>query len=763
MPQEPALFQGPFPVATQTLPAPGQPTGVDNLWRILRRRWRRCLMVFVLVSLVGVAILLVLPREYTAHTIMAVASRQPDLATTDQVAPPAYPPPPREPDVESDIQLMKTKAALVKIVQDLQLDRDPHFQASVHNWRAGVLALLRQRWRSLTDGDWPGVFAALPERWETIAATAVDPAADPVELIAESLGKKLRIWTIGRSTTVDIAFTATDPDVAAKVANAVAENYIEARQAARLEQAKAAAKYLKGQSEHLLEQVAAAEKAVEDFRAANILRDSRDIGQLQAEMDATNEKLAAARIAEGVAKTKLQAVEARVKQFGLVGALESGSSRLDDKLREMEASLHAELAGTSIAQGAAHPNALRVEKQYGAAKREVEYEAKARLARLRSDVTVAAKQVELLEAALQGFRVNYDRLSGGLVELRALERRAGISRTVYEAFLNRLKRTEQVGFNEAAGWVIAPAAAPLTPSSPRVLVALGAILFVAAGAALSFALVSEHKDNGKILSSQHITDRGLKALGIVPDLHHRADSLARLLRFTSDQKPSAFSESIGSIFTSVMELAQRERSSLVLLVTSALPLEGKTTTAIALAAKISSAGKHVLLIDADLRSPRLHRAFGLSPKPGLADCLDPSCDLNEAIHVDERTRISVLTAGSLSSVPQNVLRSQRLAEAMESWRASYDFIVVDSPPVLPISDARILVPLTDYSIFIARWKKTRWTVAAHALSLLGDAGARIAGIVISKVDIKQLAKYEFADSEVYGRAYSQYLRARRAA
>ena len=224
MPQEPALFQGPFPIATRMLTEPGQPNGVDNLWRVLRRRWRRCLMVLVLVSLVGVAILLVLPREYIAHTIMAVASRQPDLATTDQVAPPAYPPPLREPDVESDIQLMKTTAAMMKIVQNLQLERDPRFQASVHNWRAGVLALLRQRWRSLTDGDWHAIFAALPERWEGIAATAVDPKADPTEMIAELLGKKLKIWTIGRSTTVDIAFTATDPDIAAKVANAVAEN-----------------------------------------------------------------------------------------------------------------------------------------------------------------------------------------------------------------------------------------------------------------------------------------------------------------------------------------------------------------------------------------------------------------------------------------------------------------------------------------------------------------------------------------------------------
>jgi len=125
--------------------------------------------------------------------------------------------------------------------------------------------------------------------------------------------------------------------------------------------------------------------------------------------------------------------------------------------------------------------------------------------------------------------------------------------------------------------------------------------------------------------------------------------------------------------------------------------------------------------------------------------------------VDHDSRISVITAGSAHADPQNVLRSPKFAESLARWRAEYDFILIDSPPVLPISDARILVPLTDYCVFVTHWRKTRWNVALHALQLLRDSGAQLAGIVVSKVDVKKAASYGFGDSAAYGSAYRRYL------
>ena len=742
----PAIYAPQLPSEDLSLRAPDLGENVDNLWRIiLRRRWR-FLSVFALICLIGAATFLSLAPRYTAHTIMVAESRQPDLAATDQVGQVMRSRNSSEPDIESEMQLMMSSRALLKIVQDLHLDQDPEFVAPVR--RSSKLAQLRYYWNKLIEGDWQ---ASLTGPKET-----PDSGKGSEEAIVELLKKRLKIDQIARSTTVDISFTAHDPQIAAKFTNAVAAAYIVNRDELRKGGAQRATKYLSTRSAELQAELAAAERAVESFRQASVLRDGRDIDQLRAEMEKTNAQLAAARIAKGIAETRLEAVEARVRQVGIVGALESGESRLNDRLREMEADTRAKLAGNAADLGAAHPEFRRAQRVYAATQAQVAYEAQARLSKLRSEVTIADRQIQLLEGSLQTFRTTFDRLSTALITLRGLESQAAVSRAVYEAFLNRVKVTEQVGFNEAESWILSPATAPANPSFPNTMLFLGATLFLASGAALSLVLLAEREAGQTILSSQHILDRGLKPLGIVPDCGNGTASLKQALVASTQRGNSAFSESIGAIFTSLMELGRRERSSLVLLVTSALPFEGKSTTIVALAAKMASAGKRVLVIDADLRAPRLHHAFGIANKHGLTECLDSSRPLGDSIYRDAETGISVLTAGPSRPKPQNVLRSQQLFDAVETFKTSYDFILVDSPPVLPFSDARILVPLTDYCIFVMHWGKTRWTSGMHALRLLRDSEARLAGIVVSNVNVKKLATYGFADSEIYGRAYKRY-------
>lgn len=732
---------------------------VDNLWSMVWRRRGRCIAVFAIICLLGGLACLLLSPQYTAHTIMAVASMQPDLAATDQVTPPMYSPPARDPDVDAELQLITSKAALLKMVQDLHLDRDPEFQVEMHDRGTIAAKALRQRWTSLLQGNWSALFAPLSERLDAVSeAPESGVKRNPETAAAEFLSNHLTVRAIGKSPTVDISFTAARPEMAARLANAVAENYIRARQAAKMEQANRASRYLAARSEQLLAEVTAAETAAESFRAANMSRDGHDIDQLKAEMDATNAQIVATRIAEGVAKTKLEAAEARVKQFGIVGALESDTSRLDDRLRELEAEAHTKLAAMTADRGPGFPDIRRAQQEYSAAHSDVVQEAQERLTKLRSEVTIADQQKQMLEDSLRATRSEFDRLSVANLTLKGLVLRATAARTVYEAFLERLKRTEQVGFNEAQSWMIAPATAPLKASSSKTLIVACASLLLATGAALAMALLAEHGDRRTILSAQQVKDKGLKALGIVPYLRRRAPLEGSLIA-EADNSNSIFSESIGSVFTSIMELADREPSALVLLITSSLPFEGKSTTAAALASKAASAGKRVLLIDADLRAPRLHHAFNITTEHGVTECLDPSHDLGDSIYVDPKTGIEVLPAGPRHSTPQNVLRSRQLRNAIGTWRTLYDFILIDSPPVLPIADARILVPLSDYCVFVAQWRKTRWSAVLHAIALLRESGAQLAGIVVSKVDVKQMATYGFADSAAYGRSYRKYLTA----
>jgi capsular exopolysaccharide synthesis family protein len=746
MNQQLAIHSSDLPAEDFSLPAPNLGHNVDNLWRILWRRKWRCLSAFALIGVAGTATLLTLPPQYTAHTIMVAESRQPDLAATDQVSAVVRQKGAQEADIESEIQLMMSGRALLKVARDVGLDQDESFQESARH--ASKLTLLRYYWINLVRGDWTALAEGLP-------ASKSEGAAIDAALI-EVLNKKLKIDQLTRSTTVDISFTWTDPVIAAKFANGVASTYIANRDALRREDAERATRYLRTRSSELLQEVTAAEQAVENFRQSSILRDGRDIDQLRSEMERTNAQLAQARIARDIAITKLAAVEARVRQVGIIGAIESGESKLNDALREMEAQTRSRLAGNSVERGSAHPETRRAQQEYAATRAEVVFEAEARLSRFRADVAVADQQLRLLEHSLKAFRKDYEHLSTALLTLRGFERQASASRTVYEAFLNRIKVTEQVGFNEAESWIMSSATPPASPSSPNPVIFLGATLFLATGVALSLALLAEHKAGQTILSSQHILDRGLRPLGIVPDVGRRTGTIAEALQKSVRHEQSAFSESVGAIFTSLMELKRREQSSLVLLITSALPFEGKSTTIMALAAKMASAGKRVLLIDADLRAPRLHRAFGITSGRGLTDCLDPARNVADSIFTDPQTGIAALFAGPASPEPQNVLRSEQLFEAIEDLRRHYDFVLIDTPPVLPFSDARILLPLADYSIFVMRWGRTRWSSAMHALRLLRDSGARLAGVVVSQVDVKKLAAYQFADSEVYGRAYRRY-------
>jgi polysaccharide biosynthesis transport protein len=734
---------------------PGIGAGIDTVWRVLwRRRWQ-CFSVFVLVALVGCAVLVLARPVYTAHATMVIAASQADLAATDQVNPHLRSSPSTEAEVESQIQLMTSRRALMKVARDLKLNERENLPFDDQGWRSRLRAFVLEKWARLAEGDWENLVKVSWFEEASEDERRIRPAMPSDDAVLDFIRSRLKVQAIARSTTVEITFTSADPELAARAANAVAENYIESRHAARVQQATRATEYLKERAEQLLLEVKVSERAVEEARAANVLGNGRDIQQLGAEMEKVNAQLASTRIAEGVARTRLEAVEAAVRQFGMVGALEPGQSRLVDRLREMEAEAQARALATQIDRGPVHPETRKAEKEHQSAQHQVVFEAQSRMSRLRTDVATEAKQVAMLEAALQRLRADYDRLSSAHLTLKELERQAAASRATYEAFLGRLKQTEQVGFNDAKTWIISPATKPQRPSFPNMLQIAIAMMGAGSLASVSLAFLSEYKTRGTILSSEQIADKGLRALGIVPAVG-RGNPLKYALSAGRGPTSWVFSESVGSIATTVMEAARQRRSALVLLVTSSLPFEGKSTTATALAAKLARCNNRVLLIDADLRAPTLHRAFGIRNDRGLTDCLHPALCVSDSVYLDVRTGVSVLTAGPGHAEPLNVLRSEQLSEQMEAWRSTYDFILVDAPPVLPVADARALAPLTDLCIFVACWRKTPWKTAAYALALLADSGVSLAGVVLSKVDLKQLAAYGFADSQTYGRTYRRY-------
>ncbi len=186
-------------------------------------------------------------------------------------------------------------------------------------------------------------------------------------------------------------------------------------------------------------------------------------------------------------------------------------------------------------------------------------------------------------------------------------------------------------------------------------------------------------------------------------------------------------------------------------------MEGKTTIAVCLARVLAMSGIKVLLIDADLRHPSIHRVLGLPNSPGLAELLSgQSQDVQDVPRRDKATGATVITAGQATADAPNLLASERMNELLAKVGLTYDLVIIDSPPVLAVSDARILASRVDRTVFVVQWAKTRRKVAAMAMKQIVESGGKLAGALLSIVDVKKHARYDFGDSGSYYGAARRY-------
>jgi capsular exopolysaccharide synthesis family protein len=302
--------------------------------------------------------------------------------------------------------------------------------------------------------------------------------------------------------------------------------------------------------------------------------------------------------------------------------------------------------------------------------------------------------------------------------------------------------------------VVSTAAAPTRPSTPG-LKLFGAVGFTASlmlGTLL--ALLMERFDTGLRSAKQVEEALGLPSLGLVP----------RLDRLKRNQKPhqylmakriSAYAESVRSIYTS-LQLADADNPPKVVLVTSSLPQEGKTTLSLSLAIFAANSGQRVLLLDADLRHPSVHRDLGAVPTQGLVELVAGEKELDDVLVRSEETGIWYLPIKRQTANPTDLLGSQRMKLLLAELRRRFDFVVVDSAPLLGVTDTKVISRFADRVLFVTRWDKTGKDTALNALAHLREAKARVAGVVLSQVDVRRHAQYGYGDVGQYYGKYQKY-------
>jgi exopolysaccharide transport family protein len=653
--------------------------------------------------------------------------------------------------VDSEVEILKSRALAERVVDRLNLVEDPEFNDALRE--ASFLRWLDPRFLIR----------------ELLALVSAEPAPLTDEMraraerdrVVDVLLQRLDITRQRLTYVINLSVTSEQPAKAARIANAYAETYILDQLEAKFDATRQANEWLSRRLGELRQQVRDSERAVEIFRSEQGLESSSGVTVSEQQLSELNAQLILARTALAEARAKYERAR-QIRASG--GSIESMADVVQSgtisNLRQKQAELARELANLSSRYGPRHPEVVNAEAQ----RRDIDAQIGAEISRiigsLQNNVSVAETRVASLEQSLRDIRGETGESGQAMVQLRELEREAAANRAVYESFLNRFKETsQQQDLQVPDSRIISPATAPLSPSYPRKALSLALALVLSAMLGVGLAFLLEHLDNGMTTArdvEEALTLPHLVSVPLVPAEKGTGGKPLKPHDYLIQKPLSAFSESLRSL-RSALQLSNVDNPPKVILFTSALPSEGKTTTSVSFARAAAASGLKVVLVDCDLRHPSVHKTFGLAtPAAGLVELLAERLDSEAVMIEDEKTSLRILPIATGTANPPDLMASSQMHLLIDRLRKDYDLVVLDSAPVLPVSDSRVLSRLADETVFVVRWSDTPKDAAQSAIRELRLYQSNIAGVILVAVDASKQAKYGYGDGGYYYGKYSRY-------
>ncbi|HJT08513.1 MAG TPA: polysaccharide biosynthesis tyrosine autokinase [Stellaceae bacterium] len=735
-----------------------------NMWRAV---WRwRMLVLWTTLALTALAIVVIyrLTPQYTASAQVLVGLQQVKVGTIQDVLS----------DLKGDNEMISTEIGIIrsrklaeKTVNKLNLDNNPEFNPALRS--PGFFANLLSS-QHLIPQSWLAKFSHSDDS----DAGARDDTRNMTKII-DNFGDKLKVANDGKSRIITISFQSEDPILAAQIANTLADGYIVERLDAKFDATKRANIWLADRLNTLRQEVQVSEDAVEKFRNENGLLRTQNPQQPGAQgMTLTMQQMAQVSTDAMTAHTKYLEAQSRLAQLQRSGVTKGGASAdkairdnnilevmqspVIQNLRAQEADAQRRAADLAAQYGDKHPKMVNARAEITEIRNKIQTEVGRVIDALHNEVTTQQAREQSLNQLLAKMKADAARNDIAEVQLRDLERQAQANRALYENFLTQFKQTQsQDSFQQPDADIISHAPVPTAPSFPQkpVLILLSALTSFIIGILL--ALVCQNLDVAVRSMDQVRSLLKVHPLGMVPALGGIRRPGNKPESEVLDRPLSAYAEAIRSIHTNLM-LSDVDTRPRVVLVTSALPGEGKSTMAMSLAQMVARYGQRVIVIDGDLRRPAVHRLAGVSQRPGLIEWLLNRNALEEVIYSTGPGGVDVIPAGDQPQLPPNLLSSDRFRQLLRGLMERYDMVILDSAPVLAVSDTRILSTLAEKTLFVVRWASTSHKVAASALRQLLEAGAPVAGVALMAVDVKAHAKDGFTDSVLYSGRLREYYR-----
>ena len=701
--------------------SPAKEDDIINISALLGTLWRGKIIILcaMLITIIagGYYAYRVATPMYNATAVVMLESREDRVVNLDSVVGALS----RDNAVvNSEVEVLQSRSLLGKVVDRLDLTTDPEFNSSLRapSFKQQIKGFMRNALNSL-------------QPVETQPATLAAPSNEDernARIHASTVGRLLSALTVtnvSQSLVFEVRITSEDPKKSALIADTLAELYIRNQLEAKFEATEQATSWLTNRVSELQGELERSEARVRDFNSNTDLINQETLAGLERQVKETRDRLELTRATRDAAESRLKTLQAAQT------AAEKAAASMDEQLQGMLSQLDDPMVARAFN--------TRYNQQ---------------LARAELEFQRADSQATALGTSTKELSSQITRQSADLITLQQLTREADASRMLYEYFLARLKETSaQQGIQQADSRMLSNAVIPGAPSEPRksFIVVLSAIFGMLIGSGI--VLLLEGRKNTYRTAQELESNTGYPVLGQIPLLpaRRRKETIAYL----KSRPTSAAAEAIRNLRTSVL-LSNVDQQPQVLLTSSSLPGEGKTTVALALAQNMAMMGKKVLLIEGDIRRRVFGQYLGTDKKEGMIAVLMGEIALKDAVLHDPVIGAEILIAEKSDANAADIFSSERFAAMMATARAEYDFVIIDTPPVLIVPDARIIAQHADVTIFVVKWDQTTPEQVNDALHMFDSVNHPVSGLALNQINPRGMKRYGYYQYGTYARYGKRY-------
>lgn len=754
----------------QVLSAAIEEEGSLDLRDLLMTLWRRKLVIMgtsLIVTGFAVLVVMQIVPLYIAEASVVIEPPRTNVIDIESVSP----------GLSTDWFTQETQAAILgsrvlaeKVVDRLGLVNDPAYNPSLQTpkkslfERLELLSFLPVSWQTAIQ-DFRDL-AELPEEGEAPPAPARMASVSEQrrqlrEQVTNAYLGQLSIEPSDSSRVIFVRVTSPDPETAAKLANTAAQVYIDDQVASKSEQTELANAWLQDRAIELKNRVEASARSMESHRRKSGLADVEGSTLLSQQLSKLSMQLISDRAALAEAKARYDQVQDLLEvEGGISSAAAVLQSPLIQNLRIQETEVVRKIAELKTQLREGHPAMILARNELADLIGKIEDEVRKIVINQNGEFKIARIRVDNLKIEIARLQTRLDSQTDAEITLAVLVTEFEANGKLYDTILSRLKETgvQDASLVQADARIISYATVPVSPSFPRKKLIVGSAFVASTILGLLLVLLLEQLDSGFRSRDQVEASTGVTVLGMVPRLRSGWFGALEPHDDILDRPNTLLGESFRSLRTSLL-LSDVDNPPRTVLVTSAVPGEGKTTTALSLVRTVAKHDQKCLIIDCDLRHASLHRAFGVENDIGLIDYLSRDIPLEEIIQIDFRSGSHYILAGPAAPHSTDLLGSEKMRALLVALGEIYDLVVIDTPPVLALSDTLVLLRSVDKTVFLVQWEKTRRETVIAGLRQVIDAGADLAGILLTQVDLKRQAQYRYGGdmyNAYYNNVYQKY-------